>query len=81
MKAKSIRGSSTGEIRTALQQSVADGFKPTLAFVFLTDAAEIDAITSLLNMADISIFGASTSQKFSEQGLINATNSNNNTGG
>lgn len=69
MKAKSIRGSSTGEIKTALQQSVADGFKPTLAFVFLTDAAEIDAITSLLNMADISIFGASTSQKFSEQGI------------
>jgi len=36
MKAKSIKGKSTEEIKTALEQSIADGFKPTLAVVFLS---------------------------------------------
>ena len=35
MKAKSIKGKSSEEIKSALQQSMADGFKPTLAIVFL----------------------------------------------
>jgi hypothetical protein len=34
MKAKSIKGNSAGEIRSALSESVSDGFKPTLAIVF-----------------------------------------------
>ena len=36
MKAKSIKGNSPEEIKSALQQSMADGFKPTLAIVFLS---------------------------------------------
>ena len=35
MKAKSIKGKSTEEIKAALTQSMADGFKPTLAISVL----------------------------------------------
>ncbi|MBD0351869.1 MAG: FIST C-terminal domain-containing protein [Flavisolibacter sp.] len=69
MKAKSIKGKSPEEIKTALAQSIQDGYKPTLAFVFLTDLAHVDAISALLNAEGIAIFGASTSEKFSDQGI------------
>jgi len=36
MKAKSIKGKTPAEIKSVLQQSMADGFKPTLAIVFLS---------------------------------------------
>ena len=36
MKATSIKGRTTEEIKTALNESMADGFKPTLAMVFLS---------------------------------------------
>jgi hypothetical protein len=69
MKAKSIKGKSTEEIKNALAQSMAEGYKPTMAFVFLTDVEEIDAISSVLDAAGIAIFGASTSQKFTDEGI------------
>lgn len=69
MKAKSIKGKNAEEIKTALQQSMDEGFKPTLAFVFLTEGDDIDAISAMLDVENIAIFGASTSEKFTEQGL------------
>ncbi len=69
MKAKSIKGNSTAEIKTALEQSMVDGFKPTLAFVFLTAIEEIDVVTAMMDVAGIGIFGASTSEKFNEDGI------------
>jgi hypothetical protein len=69
MKAKTIKGKSPEEIRSSLLQNMEDGFKPTMAFVFLTRLDHIDAVTSLLDAKNISIFGASTSQKFSEEGI------------
>lgn len=69
MQAKSIKGKSTAAIKTALIESIADGFKPTLAFVFLTELEEIDAVTKMLDAAGIAVFGASTSEKFTDQGL------------
>ncbi len=35
MKAKSIKGKSAEEVQFALQQSMSDNFKPTLAIVFI----------------------------------------------
>jgi hypothetical protein len=35
MEAKSIKGNSPEEIKAALEQSMADGFSPTLAIVFM----------------------------------------------
>lgn len=46
-----------------------EGYKPTLAFVFLTELADIDAVTDIMDAEGISIFGASTSEKFTEQGI------------
>ena len=69
MKAKSIKGNSTEEIKTALSESLVDGYKPTMAFVFLTDVEEIDKISAVLDAEGIAIFGASTSQKFTEDGI------------
>jgi hypothetical protein len=69
MKAKSISGKSVAGIQSALQQIKADGFKPALAIVFLTEVEDIDSVTALLDAEHIEIFGASTSQKFSEQGI------------
>ncbi len=69
MKAKSIKGQNAEKLKSALEQSLVDGFKPTLAFVFLTDVGEIDAIAAMLDAEGIAIFGASTSKKFSEEGI------------
>ncbi len=71
MKAKSIKGTTTQEIVSALQQSMADGFKPTLAVVFLSVMNEIEAVSSLLNKHGITFFGATTFAEFSEQDAEN----------
>ena len=49
MKAKSIKGKSPEEITTALQESTADGFKPTLAIVFLSIGQDREGICNLLD--------------------------------
>jgi hypothetical protein len=64
MKARSIKGKSTKEIQSALQESIADGFKPTLAIVFASVKQDRDAICNLLNNEGISIFGSTTSGEF-----------------
>lgn len=69
MKAKSIKGKSTEEIKTELEKSMADSFKPTLAFVFLTQLDAIDPVCTILDAKGIAIFGASTSEKFTDEGI------------
>lgn len=71
MIAKSIKGRTTEEIQSRLQESRADarlpdgqGFKPTLAIVFLSIAQDYKAICKLLDQEGISIFGATTSGEF-----------------
>ena len=64
MKAKSIKGKSTEEIRTALEKSMADDFKPTLAIVFVSIKQDIKAVCDILDKQDISIFGATSSGEF-----------------
>lgn len=69
MRAKSIKGKTPGEIRSKLEKCLEHGFNPTLAFVFLTRVEEIDAVTAMLDVEGISVFGASTSEKFNEDGI------------
>ena len=69
MQAKSIKGKSPREIKDALQQSMTEDYKPTLAIVFITSREDIDEISAILHAEGISIFGASTSEKFNEQGI------------
>ncbi|MEO5500646.1 MAG: FIST N-terminal domain-containing protein [Ginsengibacter sp.] len=64
MKAKSIKGNSEEEIFAAFANCIADGFKPTLAIVFLSIKQDREAITALLNKNNIKIFGATTSGEF-----------------
>jgi len=69
MKAKSIKGNSPEEIKTALKQSMADNFKPTLAIVFLSIKQDRDAICKILNDEGISIYGATTHGEFTDEGI------------
>ncbi len=64
MKAKSIKGKSPQEIQSALQQSMADGFKPTLAIAFISVKQDRNAICKLLDEKGIAIFGATTNGEF-----------------
>ncbi|PKA83106.1 hypothetical protein ATE92_1252 [Ulvibacter sp. MAR_2010_11] len=69
MKAKSIIGKASEEIKTALVKCMADGYKPTLAIVFISNVEDIEAITRIMSTEGIIVFGASTAQKFTEDGL------------
>lgn len=64
MIAKSIKGKSTEEIKAALEGSMNDRFKPTLAIVFISIKQDREAVTSLLDKEAIQIFGATTSGEF-----------------
>lgn len=64
MKAKSIKGVSPEEIKSALQQSMADGFAPTLAFVFVSIKQNRKAVCEILNDKGIDIIGATSSGEF-----------------
>lgn len=74
MKAKAIKGRSSEEIKSALQLSMGDGFKPTIAFVFLSVNQDRAGITSLLDSENIRIYGITTHGEFideeSEMGTI-----------
>jgi hypothetical protein len=69
MKAKSIKGASSEEIQVALAQSMTDGFKPTLAIVFLSMKQDRDAITAMLDKEGIAVFGATTNGEFIDEEL------------
>ncbi len=64
MKAKSIKGKSPKEIKTALSESKADGFKPTLAIVFISIKQDRQAVCEILNKENLDIFGATSSGEF-----------------
>ncbi len=78
MKAKSIKGKTVEEIQTALQQSMADarlpdlptgqaggqGFKPTLAIVFISIKQDRKAICEILQREGIDILGATSCGEF-----------------
>ena len=67
MKAKSIKGNSTEEIKNALQQSMDDGYTPTLAIVFISIKQDHKAICKLLDDANIAIFGCTTNGEFIDE--------------
>src|SRR6056297_708694 len=64
MKAKAITGKSIEEMVLALKDCMADGFKPTLAIVFVSIKQDRKAIVNLLDDAGISIFGITTNGEF-----------------
>jgi len=64
MKAKLIKGKSTEEIQAAMNESMADGFKPTLAIVFISIKQDREAVCEILHNRDIEIIGATSCGEF-----------------
>jgi len=69
MKAKSIKGKSPEEIKKRLSTSMSDGYKPILAFVFLSGAQFIEEISNIMSDNGIQIFGATAIGEFNENGV------------
>lgn len=74
MKAKSIKGKSTEEVKEELKKSMADaclpdrqGFKPTLAICFISKSQDRSAITAILDEEGISVFGCTTNGEFIDE--------------
>lgn len=67
MQAKSIKGKSTEAIREALQQSMAEGFAPTLAICFISKSLDRIAIAGMLDEAGLAIFGCTTNGEFIDE--------------
>ena len=64
MNALSIKGSSPKEIKNALAESMAAGFKPTLAIIFISIKQDRQAIGEILHNEGIAIIGATSSGEF-----------------
>ncbi len=64
MKAKSIKGQSPEEIRTALFKIIKDGFEPTLAIIFISVKQDRMAVINHLSKYNIDVIGATSSGEF-----------------
>lgn len=64
MKAKSIKGKSPEEIKNELAKSIADGFTPTLAIIFLSVNLDRDSICKIFDEKGITIFGSTAAGEF-----------------
>ena len=69
MKARSISGKKIEEIRGTLEATIAAGFKPTLAVVFLSVKIDREEVISCLNQFAIQIFGATTHGEFIDENV------------
>jgi hypothetical protein len=67
MKAKSIKGKSPEEIQSALTDCMKDGFKPTLAIVFISIKQDRNTVCIILDKEGITIFGATTNGEFIDE--------------
>ncbi|WP_411768446.1 FIST signal transduction protein [Winogradskyella sp. A3E31] len=64
MRSKSITGESTEEIKQVLNNSLADGFAPTIAIVFISVKQDRKAICELMDSKNIEVFGATSCGEF-----------------
>jgi hypothetical protein len=69
MQAKTIRGKNTEEIQLALTQILADGYKPSLALVFISVKQDIPSIVSILAERNIQIFGTTTGGEITDSDI------------
>ena len=67
MKAKSIHGNTTEEVRQALREAMSDGFAPTLAIAFVSIKQDRAAICQVLRQAEIDVLGCTSSGEFTNQ--------------
>lgn len=69
MEAKSITGKSIKELSAAYLEVIADGFRPTLAIVFISIEQDRKALVSFFSANDVIVFGATTVGEFTDQGI------------
>lgn len=70
MKSKTIKANSTEAISIEIEKAIADDFTPTLAIVFISVKQDFEAVSNLLETYGITIFGATTSGEFIDDGDI-----------
>jgi hypothetical protein len=64
MKAKSIKGATPSEFKSALQKSATDGFFPTIALVFLSYKQDRKSVYDMFHNKGIDVLGATSSGEF-----------------
>lgn len=64
MKAKTIKAASMSQLAAEIDQSRADGFRPSLALVFLSVKQDCEAVSRLFDQQQIALFGATTAGEF-----------------
>ena len=64
MQVKTVKANSTKAIIKEIDRVTSNGFKPTLAIVFLSIKQDWEAVTSMLDKKEISVFGATTAGEF-----------------
>ncbi|MFD2200549.1 FIST signal transduction protein [Shivajiella indica] len=76
MKAKSIKGKTPSEIQKALVESKSNAiqpggqdFNPTLAIIMISNMEDAEALRNIFWERGIAIFGITSPQKFSEDGI------------
>lgn len=67
MTSKSIYGADSSEIKIALENSLKDGFSPTVAVVFISVTQDREAIRQLFKDHNIEILGATSCGEFTNE--------------
>lgn len=67
MQARSIKGKSNEDIKQELNKTISDGFKPTLAIVFLSMNQDREAVTKIFDDAGVSVYGATSNGEFIDE--------------
>ena len=67
MQAKSFKGKSVPELKSALAKTISEGFKPTLAIVFSSVHQDLQGICSALDAEGVALFGITTSGEFIDE--------------
>jgi hypothetical protein len=71
MKAKSIKGNSSEEIRTELGKILTNSFTPNLAILFTSFEQDFKNISALFDENGITVFGATTGGEFIDENYSN----------
>ena len=66
MTAKTLKGNSPEEIKSAYQESLTDDYKPTLAIIFISIKQDKEKVCEIFMQKGIDIFGATSSGEFIE---------------
>jgi hypothetical protein len=64
MEAKTIHGNSSKQIQSALHESLIDGFRPTIAIVFISVKQDRKAVCKMLDQQGLDVFGVTSCGEF-----------------